>query len=102
MDETRWLTPDEQRAWRAFVGATHLLTDRLDRDLQRDGAMAHASYAILATLSEAPHRALRMSELAEATSSSRSRLSHAVARLEEQGWVRRDRCPTDKRGQFAV
>ncbi|HSF26259.1 MAG TPA: MarR family transcriptional regulator, partial [Actinomycetes bacterium] len=52
-------------------------------------------------LSEAPDRALRMRELAEAASSSRSRLSHAVARLEERGWVRRTPCPTDRRGQVA-
>jgi DNA-binding MarR family transcriptional regulator len=43
-----------------------------------------------------------MSELADATRSSRSRLSHAVARLEERGWLERVDCPTDKRGQIAV
>jgi DNA-binding MarR family transcriptional regulator len=64
--------------------------------------MPHAYYEILVRLSEAPERTMRMSELAEATSSSRSRLSHAVARLEESGWVRRKDCPTDRRGQLAV
>ena len=102
MSETRWLTPDEQRTWRAFLGATQLLFDRLDRDLQRDAGMPHAYYEILVILSEAPGRTLRMSELADRTRSSRSRLSHAVARLEERGWVRRDDCPTDRRGSFAV
>ena len=67
--------------------------DTLDRELQRDAGMPHAYYEILVRLSEAPDRRLRMSELAEATGSSRSRLSHAVARLEAAGWVRREELP---------
>lgn len=63
--------------------------------------MPLAYYEILVRLSEAPGRRLRMSQLAEATAASKSRASHAVARLEERGWVRRDECPTDRRGQFA-
>ncbi|MEV4760837.1 MarR family transcriptional regulator [Micromonospora sp. NPDC049559] len=99
---TRWLTPEEQRTWRAFLAATRGLMDALDRELQRDAGMPHAYYEILVRLSEAPERRLRMSELADLTGSSRSRLSHAVARLEESGWVRREECPTDRRGQFAI
>jgi DNA-binding MarR family transcriptional regulator len=102
MAEPRWLDAQEQRTWRAFVGATHLLFDRLDRELQRDAGIPHAYYEILVWLSEAPDRSLRMSELAHRTRSSRSRLSHAVARLEERGWVARRDCPTDKRGQIAT
>jgi DNA-binding MarR family transcriptional regulator len=102
MAETRWLTDDEQRTWRAFLAASHLLMDRLDRELQRDAGMPHAYYAILAALSEAPGRALRMGELARWLGSSPSRLSHAIARLEERDWVRRGRCPTDKRGTIAM
>jgi DNA-binding MarR family transcriptional regulator len=98
---TRWLDADEQRAWRAFLGATQLLYSRLDRELQRDSGIPHTYYEILVRLSEAPDRVLRMSELAQAAESSRSRLSHAVARLEEAGWVRRESCPTDRRGSFA-
>ena len=64
--------------------------------------MPHAYYQVLAMLSEAPDRTLRMSQLAELTTSSASRLSHAVARLEEKGWVRRDKHPTDRRGALAV
>jgi DNA-binding MarR family transcriptional regulator len=63
--------------------------------------MPHAYYEILVRLSEADDRALRMSQLADRTRSSRSRLSHAIARLEERGWVRREDCPTDRRGQIA-
>jgi DNA-binding MarR family transcriptional regulator len=102
MAEPRWLDADEQRTWRAFLGATHLLFDRLDRELQRDAGIPHAYYEILVWLSEAPERCLRMSDLARRTRSSRSRLSHAVARLEERGWVNRRDCPTDKRGQIAA
>ena len=98
MAEPRWLDADEQRTWRAFFGATQLLFDRLDRELQRDAGMPHAYYEILVVLSESPGRRRRMSELAETTLSSRSRLSHAVARLEERGWVRREACTTDRRG----
>jgi DNA-binding MarR family transcriptional regulator len=99
---TRWLDEEEQRTWRAFLHASRALWDTLDRELQRDAGMPHAYYEILVRLSEAPDRMLRMSDLAVATSSSRSRLSHAVARLEEYGWVRREDCPTDRRGQLAV
>ncbi|PZF83499.1 MarR family winged helix-turn-helix transcriptional regulator [Micromonospora endophytica] len=99
---TRWLDPDEQRTWRAFLAASRALMETLDRELQRDAGMPHAYYEILVRLSEAPQRRLRMSELAEATGSSRSRLSHAVARLEAAGWVRREDCPTDRRGQLAL
>ncbi|WP_433392089.1 MarR family winged helix-turn-helix transcriptional regulator [Micromonospora sp. KLBMP9576] len=99
---TPWLEPDEQRTWRAYLTASRALMETLDRELQRDAGMPHAYYEILVRLSEAPRRRLRMSELAEASGSSRSRLSHAVARLEAAGWVRREECPTDRRGQIAV
>jgi len=98
---TRWLTVPEQQAWRAYLEATTLLFDALDRELQQDAGIPHAYYEILVRLSETEARAMRMSELADSTRSSRSRLSHAVARLEERGWVNRTECPTDKRGQVA-
>lgn len=102
MDETRWLSDDEQRTWRAFLATTELLANALDRQLQRDATMTHASYIVLAMLSEAPGRALRMSQLAMRSNSSQSRLSHTVARLEERGWVRRERSAEDRRGNVAV
>src|SRR3954452_778559 len=102
MAEPRWLSEDEQCVWRAFLGAMRLLTDQLDRELQRDADMPHTYYEILVALSEAPGRTLRMNQLADVCQSSRSRLSHAVSRLEEEGWVRREACPTDKRGALAV
>jgi len=99
---TRWLDADEQRTWRAFLAASRALMDTLDRELQRAAGLPHAYYEILVRLSEAPGRRLRMSELATLTGSSRSRLSHAAARLEESGWIDREECPTDRRGQVAV
>lgn len=99
---TRWLNPEEQRTWRSFLFASRALMDALDRELQRDAGMPHAYYEILVRLSESSGHRMRMSELAEACGSSRSRLSHAVARLEESGWVHREDCPTDRRGQVAV
>jgi DNA-binding MarR family transcriptional regulator len=99
---TRWLTPAERRAWLAYLTVTRLLEEALDRQLQRDSGMPLAYYQIIAMLSEAPGATLRMTDLAEITNSSPSRMSHAVARLEEAGWVRRERSPTDKRGNLAV
>lgn len=102
MAEPRWLDEPEQRAWRVYLNGSRLLSAQLDRELQQASGIPHAYYEILVRLSEAPDRTLRMSELASASVSSRSRLSHAVARLEEAGWIRRDSCPTDRRGALAV
>jgi DNA-binding MarR family transcriptional regulator len=102
MESPRWLNAEEQSAWRAFIATMGMVEESLDRQLQRDSDMPHAYYMILAMLSEAEGRTLRMSELASINNYSQSRLSHAVARLEERGWVRREPCPTDKRGNNAV
>jgi DNA-binding MarR family transcriptional regulator len=98
----RWLDVDEQKAWRAWLYSAQLLMDRLDRELTHETGISHAYYEILVALSETPGRKLRMSELADRCLSSRSRLSHAVSRLEERGWVGREMCPDDGRGQLAV
>jgi DNA-binding MarR family transcriptional regulator len=98
----RWLDAEEQRAWRAWLFSAQLLMDRLDRELTHNAGISHAYYEILVALSEAPERMMRMSELADRCLSSRSRLSHAVSRLEERGWVRRQVCAEDGRGQLAV
>lgn len=98
----RWLSDDEQATWRALLLATQMLDEALDQQLQRDVGIPHAHYAILATLSEAPERTLRMSDVAATLHFSPSRTTHAVARLEQRGWVRRQACPDDRRGQLAV
>src|ERR1700692_2721631 len=99
--QPRWLSPDEQQAWRATVHLSQLLMRQLDRDLNVHGLNGH-DYEILVELSEAPESRLRMTDLAEAPSQSRSRLSHQISRMESRGLVRRDNCEGDKRGTFAV
>ena len=102
MGSTRWLDDDEQETWRAFLGASQCVREALDRQLQRDAGMPHAYYQILAMLSEAERRTLTMTELARRTRSSPSRLSHAVAKLEGKGWVRRCRHSGDHRTTLAT
>ncbi|TCP41652.1 MarR family transcriptional regulator [Tamaricihabitans halophyticus] len=97
----RWLTEREQRVWRAYLQATWMLSEHLGRQLQQESGIPHTYYEILVALSEAPNRTLRMSDLASACRASRSRLSHAVAKLERTGWVRRSTCDEDKRGAWA-
>lgn len=97
----RWLTGSEQQAWRMFLTACQSLFGDIDGQLLRDSGLPHGYYEILVRLSEAPGRSLRMTQLAAASTFSKSRLSHAVARMEERGWVRRANCPTDRRGQVA-
>ena len=99
--QPRWLTDEEQQAWRATVQLSHLLMRQLDRDLTEHGLNGR-DYEILVELSEAPDHRLRMTDLADATSQSRSRLSHQITRMEKRGLVRRDECEGDKRGTFAV
>jgi DNA-binding MarR family transcriptional regulator len=95
--ETPWLDDDEQRTWRAYLWTTRLLGDALDRQLQRDAGMPYTYYMILATLAPVPGRRMTMTDLATLVYSSPSRLSHAVARLEERGWVRRSPHPDNRR-----
>jgi DNA-binding MarR family transcriptional regulator len=93
----RWLTDEQQTAWRPFAALLFRLPSLLDAQLQKDAGIGHFDYMVLAHLSEAPGRTLRMSELAAIASGSLSRLSHVVARLEAKGWVRRESCPGDGR-----
>lgn len=99
---TRWLSEDEQRNWRAWLAASQLLNDRLSRDLQEQHGLTITDYEILVNLSEAPDRRLRMSELADATLASRSRLTHQIDRMVKAGLVARESCIDDRRGSFAV
>lgn len=101
MRDDPWLSDEQQQVWRAFLRMSGQLNECIERDMQQTGGMPHAYYLILAMLSESPTRSLRMNQLAEAVRSSQSRVSHAVARLEESGWVRRIPAPGDRRGQVA-
>ena len=102
MTEPRWLTDEQQQAWRRFVEVLVKMPAALEAQLQRDSGLTHMGYLVLLTLSEREDRRLAMSKLAKRASASLSRLSHVVARLEEQGWVRRERDPEDGRVQIAV
>ena len=83
--EPRWLDDDEKHLWIGWVFATRLFWEEAERDLAQRADMPFGYYDILVMLSESPGRRLRMSELADSTQSSRSRLSHAVNRLEDLG-----------------
>jgi len=98
----RWLTPEERRTWIAFLYAQALLFEQIEQDLQRDSNLPLAYYQVLVVLSEHPNHSMRMGDLAAALYFSRSRLSHAITRLEQNGWIRREQCAEDRRGSSAV
>jgi DNA-binding MarR family transcriptional regulator len=100
-DHPRWLSDEEQQAWRSMLAVHKLLLRQLDRDLHSDGLSLN-DYEILAYLSEMPGHRMRMTDLADATCQSRSRLSHQIARIEDRDLVRREDCEGDKRGTMAV
>ncbi|MEX5712619.1 MarR family transcriptional regulator [Parafrankia sp. FMc6] len=95
--EPRWLDADERAAWRGLIGVMTRLPAALDTQLRRDAGLSHFEYSVLVGLSEAPNRTLAMARLAQFTCGSLSRLSHAVKRLEDKGWVRRAPCAADGR-----
>jgi DNA-binding MarR family transcriptional regulator len=95
-----WLSAEQQQVWRAYLLGSARLAERLDADLREFG-LDLGEYEILVTLSEAPGRRVRMSELAEAVHQSRSRLTHTVTRMENASLVDRSSCPTDRRGVWA-
>jgi DNA-binding MarR family transcriptional regulator len=100
--EPRWLDVEQMDAWLGLVGVLIKLPAALDTQLQRDSEVSHFEYQVLAGLSEAPERTLRMSTIAQFANGSLSRLSHVVQRLEDRGWVRRVPCPEDRRATNAV
>lgn len=99
--EPKWLTPTEMAAWRRYIVASRRLLDALDSDLDCHD-LSMADYEILARLSDAPDRKMRMSDLAENAMLSRSRLSHRMKVMEKAGWLKREECSSDKRGFYAV
>ena len=102
MDDVRWLTDDEIDTWLKFRAVVELYPGLLDAQLRRDAQLTHMEYQVLAMLSEVPDRTLRMTALAERTSSTLSRLSHVVSRMEERGLVERRPCPSDRRATNAT
>jgi DNA-binding MarR family transcriptional regulator len=102
MDDTRWLSDDERRAWVRFAAVLELLPGVLDSQLDRDEGITHFEYFVLAMLSEAPERTLRMTHLASRTNATLPRLSRVVSRLENQGFVERSPCVEDRRATNAT
>ena len=100
--QVRWLTSEEEQAWRALASMMHEVRSALECQLERDSDLSFIEYYTLARLSEERTRTLRMSELAEVTNASLSRLSHLVTRLEQWGFVRREPDPTDGRYTNAI
>lgn len=100
--ETRWLDDEQQANWRAFLGGTTVLFERLDRDLREQHGLSMPEYEILVRLSESPSRSMRMAELAASVTHSRSRTTHTIARLQRNGLVERTASPDDGRGVLAI
>jgi DNA-binding MarR family transcriptional regulator len=99
--DARWLDDDERAAWVRLAAVLELLPGVLDSQLRRDAELTHFEYFVLAMLSEAPDRTLRMTHLAGQTNATLPRLSHVVKRLEERGLVERLPCPEDARATNA-
>jgi DNA-binding MarR family transcriptional regulator len=101
-NDVRWLTSDQQKAWRAYIMGTELLNHQLDRELREEHDISFSEYEILVRLSEADDGRMRMAILADAMSHSRSRVTHTIARMEKADLVRRHAAESDRRGVEAV
>ncbi len=97
----KWLSDEEQVLWRSYLDVTRMLFRELDKQLLGDAGISFADYEILVLLSEAPDTRLRMSDLADASTTTRSGITRAISRMENAGWVRRVGCKSDKRGAWA-
>lgn len=96
------LTGEELTTWHSYLTATRLLLNQIDDGLTKAANLSHVDFGLLVRLAEAPPEGLRMSDLADKAVFSRSRITHAVDRLEKRGLVERTSCPTDRRGSYAV
>jgi len=99
---TRWLTEEEQRAWRGLLQMTSQLNARMNRQLLQEYGVSLADYEVLVVLSEAPEGQRRVFEIADALAWEQSRVSHQLARMQRRGLIARQDCPSDARGAFAV
>jgi len=98
----RWLTEEEQRAWRGLLRMTSQLNARMNRQLLQDYGVSLTDYEVLVVLSEAPEGRLRVFEVADALAWEQSRVSHQLARMQRRGLIAREGCASDARGAFAV
>ena len=98
----RWLTEEEQRAWRGLLRMNRQLNARMNRQLQDEYGISLADYDVLVVLSEAPEGRLRVFEVTDALAWEQSRVSHQLARMQRRGLIARECCAADARGAFAV
>jgi DNA-binding MarR family transcriptional regulator len=98
----RWLSDDEQRAWRALLQMTSRLEAHMNRQLQETSGLSKADYDVLVPLSEAPDGRLRIFEIARELCWEQSRLSHHLGRMQKRGLIDRENCDADRRGAFVV
>lgn len=101
-DETQWLSPREQRSWRAFIRLNQKLTARLGSELQSNAKLSGPDFSILVALTDEPSGRLRFQELAKAIEFEQSRLSHQIGRMIKRGLVAREECAEDGRGAFVT
>ena len=99
---SRWLTEEEQRAWRGLLRMTSQLNARMSRQLQDDYGVSLPDYDVLVVLSEPPAGRRRVFEIADALAWEQSRVSHQLARMQRRGLVARQECQSDARGAFVV
>ena len=98
MSDVSWLSPEEERAWRAYRRMRTLLDLQNARDLARDSHLSESDYDVLSTLTEKPGRSWRASELGARLLWSTSRLAHHAGRMERRGLIARGECAEDGRG----
>ncbi|SDH05924.1 DNA-binding transcriptional regulator, MarR family [Lentzea fradiae] len=99
---TRWLEPEQQRAWRAYVRMQSELNAHLSRQMSAESEISMADFAVLVQLTDTPEERVRVLELARSLNWEKSRISHHVGRMEKRGLVRRESCGSDGRGSFVV
>jgi DNA-binding MarR family transcriptional regulator len=99
---SRWLTEEEQRAWRGLLQMTSQLNARMNRQLLQEYGVSLADYEVLVVLSEAADGRCRVFEIADTLAWEQSRVSHQLARMQRRGLIARQDCASDARGAFAV
>ena len=102
MDDVRWLTDREERAWRSLQVMHMRLDGALARQLAADSGLSYPDYVVLVVLTDRPDGRMRLFELAAALGWEKSRLSHQVARMADRGLVKKEKCDSDRRGAYVV
>ncbi len=98
----RWLTDDQERAWRSYLRMHARLTAELNRQLHAGAGLSLADYEVLVTLTDSPAGRVRPYALQHTLEWEQSRLSHHVSRMQRRGLVRREECADDGRGAYVV